>query len=107
MAYEREVAAWPAETVSTLRDWAGQGVRPVWLLTSAEGIAATLDQAQANGLTRWCRDSAFVVTHPRLTHVLQQRLGDGPHKPLISTALPEDDAVLLCFEQIREHVSLC
>ena len=107
IAYEREVAVWPTETVRTLRDWAAQGVRPVWLLTSAEGIAATLDQAQANDLTGWCRESAFVVTHPRLTRVLQQRLGEGAHTPLISTALPEDDAVLLCFEQIREHASLC
>jgi uroporphyrinogen-III synthase len=107
VAYEREVAAWPPETLRTLREWAAQGVRPVWLLTSAEGIAATLDQAQAHGLINWCRDSAFVVTHPRLTGVLQQRLGEGPQTPLISTALPEDDAVLLCFEQIREHASLC
>ena len=107
VGYEREVAAWSPETVRTLCEWAEQGVRPVWLLTSAEGIAATLDQAQTHGLIDWCRESAFVVTHPRLTRVLQQRLGEGPHTPLISTALPEDDAVLLCFEQIREHASLC
>lgn len=107
VAYEREVAAWPPETVNALKTMAANGVRPVWLLTSAEGIGATLDQAQLHELTAWCRDSAFVVTHPRLTGVLQQRLGEGAHTPLISTALPEDDAVLLCFEQIREHVSLC
>lgn len=107
VAYEREVAAWTPETVDAFRAMAADGVRPVWLLTSAEGIVATLDQAQRHGLTAWCRESAFVVTHPRLTAVLQQRLGEGAHTPLISTALPEDDAVLLCFEQIREHVSLC
>ena len=28
IAYEREVAVWPTETVRTLRDWAAQGVRP-------------------------------------------------------------------------------
>lgn len=104
VAYEREVAAWPPETLRTLREWAAQGVRPVWLLTSAEGIAATLDQAQAHGLINWCRDSAFVVTHPRLTGVLQ-RLG-GPANTAGCWRC-QCDAVLLCFEPIREHASLC
>ncbi len=105
VAYCREVATWPEATVHALRHLALEDVHPAWLMTSAEGILATLDQARTAGLYDWCQRATFVVTHRRLADFVQKRLILSPETAQIQTCLPEDEALLLCFEQIRHAVT--
>ncbi len=105
VAYCREVATWSASTLQALHTWALGGVRPVWLMTSAEGIDACLDQAILAGLHAWCQHAVYLVTHRRLAAAVQKRMGFSADQAPIRICSPDDDALLLCFEQLRIPIS--
>ncbi|MCD0501628.1 uroporphyrinogen-III synthase [Bordetella petrii] len=95
--YHRQPASWRAGAVRQLQEWAGQGMRPTWLLTSGESIAAVQREVSQAGLLDWWRASRFVVTHPALARRLAQDAGgDGP-APMVQICLPVDEAILDAF----------
>jgi len=95
-AYRRQPAPWPAAAVRQLHEWARQGARPTWLLTSGEGLAAIQAQIGQAGLQAWWQGCGFIVTHPVLAQRLQQAGGEGP-APMVKICLPTDEAILAAF----------
>ena len=96
-AYRRQPAPWPASALQQLHEWAQEGVRAHWLLTSGEGLAAVHAQICQAGLELWWRASRFVVTHPALAQRLHPDVsGEGP-APMVKICLPADEAILAAF----------
>ena len=98
--YQREVASWPETLCVSLRALAAEGVSPVWLLTSAHGIQAIAQKLDDLKLLTWFAQSAFVLTHERLRPVLAKALGLECEQLCQAVASPEDEAIVLCFDQI-------
>lgn len=96
-AYQREAADWLPDTVQQLQNWAQQGEKVTWLLTSGEGLAAIASRIRAAGLTDWWRASDFIVTHPTLVHRLRQAGGGTSETSMVKTCLPDNDAILAAF----------
>jgi uroporphyrinogen-III synthase len=93
--YRRSAAEWGDAALGRLTAWAQAGVRPSWLLTSGEGIAA----AQANilhaGLAQWWAGCRFIVTHPGLAQRLAADAAVAPQR--VTVCVPADDAIFNAF----------
>jgi uroporphyrinogen-III synthase len=98
--YEREVASWPEPLCESLRAQAIAGGQAVWLLTSGHGIDAIVQKVAELKLLPWFEQSAFVLTHERLRPILGKALGRGFEQLCHAVASPEDEAIVLCFDQI-------
>ena len=98
--YQREVASWPDPLCVSLRQLAAEGRQAVWLLTSAHGIQAIVQKLSDLKLLIWFEQCAFVVTHERLRSVLAKALGRELGQLCLEVASPEDEAIVLCFDQI-------
>ena len=98
--YQREVASWPEPLCTSLREFAAEGKRAVWLLTSGHGIQAIVQKLGDLSLLSWFEQCAFVVTHERLRPVLAKALGCELGQLCHEVASPEDKAIVLCFDQI-------
>ena len=98
--YQREVASWSEPLCVSLRAQAAAGVLAVWLLTSGHGIEAIVQKLAELKLLPWFEQSAFVFTHERLRGVLGKALGRDFGQLCHAVASPEDEAIVLCFDQI-------
>lgn len=98
--YQREVASWPEPLCASLREVATEGRQAIWLLTSAHGIQAIVQKLKELKLLTWFEQSVFVVTHERLRSVLAQALGRELEQLCHEVASPEDQVIMLCFDQI-------
>jgi len=98
--YQREVASWPEPLCASLRELAAAGEQAVWLLTSGHGIQAIVQKLGDLSLLSWFEQCAFVVTHERLRPVLAKALGCELGQLCHEVASPEDEAIVLCFDQI-------
>ncbi|HYG43181.1 MAG TPA: uroporphyrinogen-III synthase [Bordetella sp.] len=96
-AYRRQPASWPAEAVQQLHEWARLGMRPTWLLTSGEGLAAVQAHIGQHGLQAWWRDCPCIVTHPALAQRLLHDAGGDPPARVVQICLPADEAILAAF----------
>jgi len=99
-AYERVYAQWSESIVTQLNQWADMSSQVVWLLTSAHGISAVVEQVQRLGLLDWFRVGQFVLTHERLVSVLAKAIGVDPGALRFHLSQPEDANIVLCFDQI-------
>jgi len=102
--YQREVAAWPEPLCASLRAQAAAGGQAVWLLTSGHGIQALVQKLAELKLLEWFEHSAFVLTHERLRAVLGKALERDFGQLCHAVASPEDEAIVLCFDQIVERL---
>ncbi|MCF8171601.1 MAG: uroporphyrinogen-III synthase [Candidatus Methylopumilus sp.] len=98
--YQREVASWPDPLCVSLRELATEGRQAVWLLTSVHGIQAIVQKLHDLTLLTWFERCTFVVTHERLRPVLAKALGRELGQLCHEVASPEDEAIVLCFDQI-------
>jgi len=98
--YQREVALWPAPLCVSLRELAAEGGQAVWLLTSTHGIQAIVQKLHDLKLLTWFERCTFVLTHERLRSVLAKALGHELGQLCHEVATPEDEAIVLCFDQI-------
>lgn len=96
-AYQRQPADWPAATLQQLNQWARQGEKATWLLTSGEGMTAVDAYIRQAGLDDWWHACDFVVTHPALAQRLRQGAGGKPIGAVVKTCLPDDDAIIAAF----------
>ena len=103
--YQREVASWPETLCVSLSTLATEGRQVVWLLTSAHGIQAIAQKLGDLKLLTWFEQSAFVLTHERLLSVLAKALGCEGGQLCHAVASPEDEAIVLCFDQISGRLS--
>ena len=99
-AYERVYVQWSESIVNQLNQWADKSSPVVWLLTSAHGISAVVEQVQRLGLLDWFRVGQFVLTHDRLASVLARALGVDRDTLRFCLSQPEDADIVLCFDQI-------
>jgi uroporphyrinogen-III synthase len=102
--YQREVAAWPEPLCASLVALAAAGGQTVWLLTSGHGIQALVQKLAELKLLAWFERSAFVLTHERLRSVLGKALEREFGQLCHAVASPEDEAIVLCFDQIVEQL---
>ena len=102
--YQREVAAWPEALCASLRAQAAAGEQAVWLLTSGHGIQALVQKLGELKLLEWFEHCAFVLTHERLRPVLGKALEREFGRLCHAVASPEDEAIVLCFDQIVEQL---
>ena len=102
--YQREVASWPEPLCASLRELATEGRPAVWLLTSGHGIQAIVQKLEALKLLTWFGQSAFVLTHERLQPVLAKALGRELGQLCHAVASPEDQVIVLCFDQISTRL---
>ncbi len=98
--YQREVASWSDPLCVSLHELANEGRQAVWLLTSAHGIQAIVQKLHDLKLLTWFEQCTFVVTHERLRPVLAKALGRELGQLCHEVASPEDEAIVLCFDQI-------
>jgi uroporphyrinogen-III synthase len=84
----------------SLRELATAGRQAVWLLTSVHGIQAIVQKLHELTLLAWFERCTFVVTHERLRPVLAKALGCELGQLCHEVASPEDEAIVLCFDQI-------
>jgi uroporphyrinogen-III synthase len=98
--YQREVASWPDPLCVSLRELATEGRPAVWLLTSAHGIQAIVQKLEDLKLLTWFEQCTFVVTHERLRPVLAKALGREVGQLYHEVVSPQDEAIVLCFDQI-------
>jgi len=98
--YQREIASWPEPLCLSLRAQAAAEGQAVWLLTSAHGIEAIVQKLAELKLLPWFERSAFIFTHERLRPVLGKALGREFGQLCHAVASPEDEAIVLCFDQI-------
>ena len=98
--YQREVASWPEPLCGSLRELAAAQAQVVWLLTSGHGVEAIVQKMKVLKLLPWFEQSAFVLTHERLRPVLGKALGREFAQLCHAVASPEDEAIMLCFDQI-------
>jgi uroporphyrinogen-III synthase len=80
-----------------LQFWVAQRLRPVWLLTSGEGIRAINAALQNMGLAQWWACSHFVVTHPSLVAQLPVPPEVIEHASIVKICLPTEDAIFNAF----------
>ena len=102
--YQREVAAWSEPLCAALVALAAAGGQTVWLLTSGHGIQAVVQKLAELKLLAWFERSAFVLTHERLRSVLGKALEREFGQLCHAVASPEDEAIVLCFDQIVEQL---
>lgn len=102
--YQREVASWPEPLCASLCDLATEGRPAVWLLTSGHGIQAIVQKLEELKLLTWFEQSAFVLTHERLRPILAKTLGREPGQLCHEVASPEDQVIVLCFDQISTRL---
>jgi uroporphyrinogen-III synthase len=100
--YQREVAAWSEPLCTALRELAQAQARAVWLLTSGHGIEAIIQKLGDLNLLPWFEQCAFALTHERLLPVLAKSLGCQAQRLACRVTSPEDEAIVLCFDQIVE-----
>lgn len=94
-AYHRAPAQWGDAELAQLRDWRDQALRPTWLLTSGEGIAAVLDNVARAGVLPWWRGCRFIVTHPALARRMAGQ--EAVAEAAISVQVPDNDALFEAF----------
>lgn len=101
--YRRRPADWSGQAERQLSQWASQApaARPVWLLTSAEGISAVAEGLRVRGLLGWWGQCRFVVTHPRLVQHLLAVAGGSVQTGMVKVSLPADEAI---FEALTRAV---
>lgn len=99
-AYTRQVALWPQSLCEHFLGLQRLETLPVWLLTSPHGIEAIFKNIQTLGLTEWFARSRFVLTHARLRPLLEKLLGQSIVDSRVVVASPEDEVILLGFEQL-------
>ena len=102
--YQREVASWPEPLCASLRKLATEDRQAVWLLTSGHGVEAIVQKLGDLKLLTWFERSAFVVTHERLRPVLAKAVGRQIEQLCHEVASPEDQAIVLCFDQISARL---
>ena len=102
--YQREVASWPEPLCASLRELATEGRQVVWLLTSGHGVQAIVQKLESLKLLTWFEQSAFVVTHERLLPVLAKAVGRELRQLCHEVASPEDQTIMLCFDQISARL---
>lgn len=71
-AYCRKVATWSSGSIAKFQSCAKAHLYPIWILTSAHGIEATIGQLAHLGLLEWAVQCRFLLTHPRQEAVLRQ-----------------------------------
>jgi uroporphyrinogen-III synthase len=103
-AYSRQVALWPQALCEQFLALQRKGVFPVWLLTSPHGVEAVFKNLSMLGLTDWFARSSFVLTHERLRPLLEKLLNQVIVSSRIVIASPEEEAILLGFEQLIPQV---
>jgi len=103
--YRRQAADWPDSARHVLSQWRADGLTPIWLLTSGEGLDAVWRQIQQADMQLWWRSHGFVLPHPRLRKRLFSLTGwtDKEARAMVKISLPRDEdieqAVLaLCSE---------
>ncbi|OWT77201.1 MULTISPECIES: uroporphyrinogen-III synthase [unclassified Achromobacter] len=94
-AYHRAPAQWGDAELAQLRAWRDQALRPTWLLTSGEGIAAVLDNVVRAGVLPWWRGCRFIVTHPALARRMAGQ--EAVAEAAISVQVPDNDALFEAF----------
>lgn len=72
VAYCRKVATWSSASIAEFQACAKARIYPIWILTSAHGIEATIGQLAHLGLLQWAVQCRFLLTHPRQEAVLRQ-----------------------------------
>lgn len=88
--YERVGQRLPASECERLRGWIEAGASPVVVVSSAEAVAAILDQVQAvDGAADWLRRCRAIATHPRVA----QRLHEAGFTR-VEVSDPADSAVI-------------
>ena len=102
--YQREVASWPEPLCASLRKLVSEDRKAVWLLTSGHGIQAIVQKLADLKFLTWFERSAFVVTHERLLPVLAKALGRDLGQLCHEVASPEDQTIVLCFDQISARL---
>jgi uroporphyrinogen-III synthase len=102
--YQREVASWPEPLCGLLHARAASGEPTVWLLTSGHGIHAIVQKLVELKLLSWFTQSAFVLTHERLLPILGKALGREVGQLCHAVASPEDEDIVLCFDQIASQL---
>jgi len=94
-AYHRAPAQWGDAELAQLRAWRDQALRPTWLLTSGEGIAAVLDNVVRAGVLPWWRGCRFIVTHRALARRMAGQ--EAVAEAAISVQVPDNDALFEAF----------
>lgn len=102
-AYNRQVTLWPQSLCEHFLALYHQGTLPAWLLTSPHGMEAIFKNLQILGLTDWFARSSFVLTHERLRPLLEKLLSQSIVNSRIVVASPEDEVILLGFEQLNHR----
>ncbi len=100
-AYCRAHATWTQQSLSTFHQWSRTDVWPVWLLTSPHGIAAVAQQMEQAGLRQWGKRCRYIVTHPRLSPVVQAAMEPESGNLQILVSRSDEASILSCFEQFR------
>jgi uroporphyrinogen-III synthase len=95
--YRRSPACWAPQQLDQLQAWATQGLQPVWLLTSGEGMQAIETALNAAGLAQWWAGGYFVVTHPSLVGQLPVQATRATSTSRVKICLPNDDAIFNAF----------
>lgn len=99
-AYSRQVALWSESLCGRFLALQRQGVFPAWLLTSPHGVEAIYKNLNTLGLADWFASSSFVLTHERLRPFLERLLSQEIVSSRVVVASPEDEVILLGFEQL-------
>lgn len=102
-AYSRQVALWPQSLCEQFLALQRKGIFPAWLLTSPHGVEAIFKNLKMLGLTDWFARSSFVLTHERLRPLLEKLLSQAIVSSRIVIASPEEEVILLGFEQLAHH----
>jgi len=96
-AYLRRPARWDADRLSQLRQWAAQGLRATWLITSGEGADAVRARLDEAGLTPWWARCGFVLTHPSLARRVPPAAQDAADRSMVKICLPNDESIFQAF----------
>jgi hypothetical protein len=106
--YRRQPALWLDGQLDVLRQWAATHHNTgVWLITSAEGLAAIEEQYAACGFmgTSGFCPARVVVVHERLGQPVQRWLnhwlGRASEAPQVKVVAPEESAMLDGIEHTR------
>lgn len=95
--YRRRPTRWSEAALQHLHDWSLQGVKPTWLLTSTQGIAAVQDNLRRAGLLDWWLQCPVILTHPVLAAQLSEPVTGAAAAAMVKICLPTDDSIFDAF----------
>jgi uroporphyrinogen-III synthase len=101
--YRRVPARWDDGVLAQLAQWAANGSRPAWLLTSGESIDAVRANVAGAASPAWWQGCRFVLTHARLVARLglspepaEQGSGAGPGQS-VRICAPTEESIFNAF----------